>query len=252
MPRQPRLESESGYYHVMIRGINKSNIFESELDKEILLHFIREKTEEELCAVYAYCIMDNHLHLVLATLKETLSTVMKKINISYAMSYNTRYKRVGHVFQDRFRSENITDERYLFGVIRYIHNNPLKAKYVKSIKDYKWSSISDYLNSDVDIIKECSKEEILKGFSTPLDFLNFHTLDDNHIYLEIKEDKLTQEREVAAIIKKYYFENNLSDSSPQKDKRALIILLLKETTLPYRRIAVLTSSKPNFVYRLKS
>ena len=164
MPRQARIESETGYYHIMTQGINKDKIFEMDKEKEIILQYLKEKTQEEACQIVAYCIMDNHMHIIINAEKDELASAMKKINISYAMSYNQRHKRIGPVFRDRFKSENITDERYLLGAIRYLHNNPVKAKKIEKAEGYKWSSLREYLTNDITIINKQSKEEIMRGF----------------------------------------------------------------------------------------
>lgn len=96
--------------------------------------------------IYSYCLMDNHVHLIINDNGNDISKVMKSINISYAMYFNRKNKRYGHLFQDRFRSEIIEDDMYLLEVSKYIHNNPVKAKMVEKAEDYKWSSYIYYIN----------------------------------------------------------------------------------------------------------
>jgi len=84
--------------------------------------------------------MENHLHLLVKVDIDKLEILMKKLNVKYAMYYNKFADRNGHVFQDRFRSEAVEDYTYLLGVLRYIHNNPVKAKIVGDMLKYKWSS----------------------------------------------------------------------------------------------------------------
>lgn len=91
--------------------------------------------------VYAYCLMDNHVHLLLNTNHDDLAVIMKSIAVRYASFYNWKYSRTGHVFQDRFKSEPIEDERYLLAVVRYIHNNPIKAGMIEKPADYEWSRL---------------------------------------------------------------------------------------------------------------
>jgi len=95
--------------------------------------------------LYAYCLMDNHVHLLLNTNHDDLAETMKSITVRYASFYNWKYNRVGHVFQDRFKSEPVENERQLLAVIRYIHNNPVKAGMVDKPADYEWSSFSNYI-----------------------------------------------------------------------------------------------------------
>ena len=148
MPRHPRKMSKSNIYHVMMRGNGRRNIFEDDEDKLKFIDTIYEKNKKENYSLYAYCIMDNHVHLVIENKKEILSKIMKSINTTYANYYNRKYRRIGHVFQDRFKSEEIEDERYLLAAVRYVHNNPIKANMVKSMNEYKWSSYREYIQGN--------------------------------------------------------------------------------------------------------
>jgi len=172
--RQARIISNSGIYHIMIRGINKEKIFKNEIYKTKILEIIKEIKDEIEFFIIAYCIMDNHMHLLIQADEDNLATVMKKINVKYAMYYNRLEKRYGYVFQGRFRSEAVEDDRYMLGVIRYIHNNPVKAKISKNISEYKWSSAKDYLNENTDIINDNYPNEVLRLFNNKNEFMQFH------------------------------------------------------------------------------
>jgi putative transposase len=123
LARQARSKSESGIYHVMLRGNERKPVFLDEEDKNRLVEIMLQKKEAAGSHLYAYCIMDNHVHMVIRELEngQPLETLMKRIGVTYALYFNKKYKRVGHVFQDRFRSEVIEDESYLLSVIRYVH-----------------------------------------------------------------------------------------------------------------------------------
>lgn len=146
MPRGPRKKSETGIYHIMIRGINRQIIFEDEDDCEKFLQVLHRYKEKCGYQIYAYCLMGNHLHLLLQISIEPLETIMRMISGSYVYWYNQKYDRVGNLFQDRFKSEPIENEAYLLTVLRYIHQNPVKAGIVKEMEDYPWSSYHDYFN----------------------------------------------------------------------------------------------------------
>ncbi|QSX05664.1 transposase [Sedimentibacter sp. zth1] len=120
----------------------------SSIHKNKVLEIVKEIREELEFYVIAYCIMDNHMHLLIKIDEEKLGTLMKKINVKYAMYYNKVEKRYGHVFQDGFKSEAVEDVNYLIGVLRYIHNNPVKAGIVKNIEEYKWNSVSEYIKKE--------------------------------------------------------------------------------------------------------
>lgn len=144
MPRQARIKSSTGIYHIMMRGINRQNIFHDNDDYGRFLDTLfRFKTK---CGykIYAYCLMKNHIHLLLHVEQEPLEKTMRRICASYVRWYNTKYQRVGYLFQDRFKSEVVEDESYFLTVFRYIHQNPLKAGYVNKIDEYPWSSWHEY------------------------------------------------------------------------------------------------------------
>ena len=139
MPRQARKKSESGIYHVMLRGINQQQIFEDSEDCDKFIQILQECKAVSGFKLFAYCLMGNHIHLLIKPEKEPLEQVFKRIGGRYVYWYNVKYQRVGHLFQDRFKSEPVEDDSYFLTVIRYIHQNPVKAGLCKNIKDYKYS-----------------------------------------------------------------------------------------------------------------
>ncbi|GBF35633.1 transposase [Desulfocucumis palustris] len=144
MPRQAREKSRTGIYHVMSRGINGQEIFNDDKDRlKYLETLYREKLEKSI-EIYGYCLMGNHLHLLVKEDEKGLGAVMKKIGTRYARWYNWKYKRRGYVFQDRYRSECVNDDAYLLTVIRYIHLNPTRAYLVNKPESWKWSSCGAY------------------------------------------------------------------------------------------------------------
>lgn len=146
MPRRPRKISGSGIYHVMIRGINKMQIFNDDADNIQFLHFL-EYTQTDDFQILAYCLMGNHAHLLIRTSKnsiEALETGMKSLCIRYAAYYNRKYERIGTLFQDRYKSQPVTTVGYFLRVLRYIHNNPVAAGITDTMADYPWSSYRDY------------------------------------------------------------------------------------------------------------
>jgi len=128
----------------MIRGINRYDIFHDEEDYQRFLETLLRIKGSNNYEIYAYCLMTNHVHLILHEKKDEISRTMKRIGISYAWWYNWKYGRVGHLFQDRFMSESIKDDNQLLNVLRYIHNNPVKAELVMEAEEYKWSSCRIY------------------------------------------------------------------------------------------------------------
>ncbi len=144
MPRYAREKCESGLYHIMLRGINRQNIFHNDEDCLRFIETLQKVKVNDNYSLIAYCLMNNHVHILLQEKKEELSKIIKRIGISYAWWYNRKYKLVGHLFQDRYRSEGIDSDSQLLSVARYIHNNPAKAGLVINAEDYKWSSCKVY------------------------------------------------------------------------------------------------------------
>lgn len=141
-----------GYYHVIARGDNREPLF---LDSEDYLHYLSCMSKQIIkgglkCRGMAFCLMTNHLHLLIAAEHADLSRLIELVHGDYARWFNQRHQRVGHVFQKRFLSKSVTSERHLFEVIRYIHMNPVKAGMVARPEEYRWSSFRNYLESRED------------------------------------------------------------------------------------------------------
>lgn len=142
MPRHPR-NSQSDHLHLIVRGVGKQILFECEADYCFYLGILRQYSNECNIRIYAYCLMSNHVHLLVYDPEGNISVFMKKMGVSYAGHYNRKYERTGHLFQDRFLSEPIRNEKHLLIVFRYILNNPHKAG-ICPASLYKWSSYSHY------------------------------------------------------------------------------------------------------------
>lgn len=141
MSRQPRIAGE--YMHIIVRGIGKQILFEEQSDNEKYLSYLKKYAEEDNVSVLAYCLMENHIHLLIRDTQGVVSSFMKKMGVSYALYYNRKYDRTGHLFQDRYKSEIITDDAYLLSAFRYILNNPEKAGICRA-NEYCFSSYHEY------------------------------------------------------------------------------------------------------------
>ena len=249
MARLSRKESYSNFYHVMTRGINKDKIFETESNKKRLFYIIQEKNSEIGCQIYSYCIMDNHLHLLVKADLEDLSLLMKKINGTYAMYYNLKEDRIGPVFQDRFKSENVEDERHLYGVIRYIHNNPVVAKIVNTPENYRWSSMQGYLSGKDELIAQEAREFIYYSFKTKSILIDFHLKQDENLYLEIEEDLNKINKEIGnRIVREFLEKRGVSELSILSHKDELIMRLLQTGRFSYEEIAKFAECSTYQVY----
>jgi REP element-mobilizing transposase RayT len=147
MPRKPRENTEGKYYHVMVQGIGKEYIFPDDNCKGYFLASLQKAKLIKGINILAFCIMGNHAHvLVVSENNNALGQFFKRANAEYAMYYNRQNNRVGYVFRDRFKSESITDEKYLINCLVYIHNNPVKAGLIERAEDYKYSSYINYIS----------------------------------------------------------------------------------------------------------
>lgn len=169
MARQPRKVSGTGIYHVMMRGINRQDIFEDDGDYRFFIKLLQQianpKDESGMpqpafSTFYAYCLMANHVHLLMREGAEPISASVKRIASGYARYYNKKYQHYGHLFQDRFKSEPVNDNSYFFTLLRYIHQNPVAAGISQDVASYKWSSWGEY-EFGLDLGTVCSVQQVL-------------------------------------------------------------------------------------------
>lgn len=154
MPRQPRVE-EIGFHHIINRGVARCDIFLKPDDYVKFLTILKEAKDRYHFVVHSLCLMDNHYHLLIETKHENLSLIARQINSKYAQYFNREYKRIGPLWQGRFKNIYIYNEDYLYILIRYIEQNPIKANIVNEIGQYRWSSSSFLLNHQfVDILDD--------------------------------------------------------------------------------------------------
>lgn len=159
MPRISRQKSTTKVYHIILRGNAKQDIF---LDKQDFGKFLKEicNTKEKYqYELYAYCLMTNHVHLILHDKNDNLSKALQSLTVSYSSYWNKKYERVGHLFQNRFLSKNVETAEYLKNLCRYIHQNPVRAG-IADIDKYPWSSYQEYTKKS----KIIDKRQILLLF----------------------------------------------------------------------------------------
>jgi len=140
MSRPLRIEFSGAVYHITSRGNGKQKIFFKDNDRKIFLNLLWEVVERERWICYAYCLMDNHYHLLVETKRPNLSRGMRELNGIYAQKLNYIKNSVGHVFQSRYKSILVEKDNYLLELCRYIVLNPVRAKMVRNPEDWKWSS----------------------------------------------------------------------------------------------------------------
>lgn len=148
MPRMARVKDKDFKLHVMVRSIKELDLFKENEDKVRYLSIVRKVQIKHGFKVSAYCLMNNHAHLIIDCAGADISKAMHAINLSYARYFNGKYDRYGHVFQDRFKSKVINTHRYLMNLSAYIHNNPKDIpEYKDNVKQYPFSSFKEYLNN---------------------------------------------------------------------------------------------------------
>ena len=152
MARRPRIET-AGYYHIVNRGVDKMNIFRHRDDYEYFEELMCFHMKSYGITLHNYCLISNHYHLLIETSTDNLSKFMRQLNMNYAIYFNKKYKRVGHLWQGRFKSWFVTNEAYLYTLMQYIEQNPLKANMVQALEAYPYSSYNYFL--DADNIPEC-------------------------------------------------------------------------------------------------
>lgn len=153
MSRKPRIHYPDALYHVIVKGNNGEKIFATEVDKREYLEKLSVYKQKFYFKLLAFCLMDNHAHLLIQVSDTPLSTVMQRIQQVYTQWYNKKYDHTGHVFQQRYKALLCDKENYLLQLIKYIHYNPVKANISNNL-NYKWSSHVHYtkmFNGLVDI-----------------------------------------------------------------------------------------------------
>lgn len=226
MSRMARQISQSGLYHIVFRGVNRQHIFEEEADyiklKEILMNLKMDMGFE----IYVYCFMTNHVHILLKE-KEMgdISQIMKRLLTKYARWYNIKYKRSGALIANRYKSQPVEVDEYFLSVVRYIHQNPLKACMIKELSDYKWSSYNEYVHRESGL---ADKEFVLEMINGTKEFEEFHEKMEENIFIVDDKVKITDDGIRRNIIKKYGIEPNIIGGM-DKQKRNEILGELKES-----------------------
>lgn len=142
MPRSARKKSINGMYHIMIRGADRRIIFGDDEDCRTFMNIVSRIKAKHPFNLYACCLMGNHVHMLIREGEESVGVIIKRLGVTYVAYYNQKYDLLGHLFQDRFRSEAVETQAYFLDVLRYICQNPVKAGLCKTPKEYRWLSCS--------------------------------------------------------------------------------------------------------------
>ena len=245
MPRQARKKSSVGIYHIMLRGVNQQQIFEEQEDCDKFLQVLKDCKAISGFKLFAYCLMGNHIHILLQETNEPIELLMKRIATRFVYWYNIKYQRTGHLFQDRFKSEPIEDDSYFLTVLRYIHQNPTKAGICKNVASYENSSYNEYFKKSDLIDNDFVFEIIAKD-----DFASFNNekVFDACLDIEDKQKTKVTDEQAKKIIEKISKCKNVAEFQALDVKiRDKYLKKLHESGLSIRQISRLTGISFNIV-----
>lgn len=196
MPRHAREKAESGIFHVMLRGIDRQVIFQDDEDCEKFLQSLAACQKATPFALYAYCLMGNHVHLLLQEGETPLPLIFRRLGPKYVRWYNWKYDRTGYLFQGRFKSEAVKDDAQFLAVLRYIYQNPVKAGLCPRPEDYLWSDYGTKTLSPLTLDRD--KVHSIIGPEALSAFLAENT---QEVFLDVGQDRQINDRQAAELIK---------------------------------------------------
>lgn len=247
MPRLPRNIHKTGFFHIMVQGINKSYIFQTEAQKKEYIKLMKECNKKFDIKIIAYCIMDNHSHMIIYSEHiANISKYMKSLNTSYGIYYNKTNDRIGFVFRNRFQSQYIDEQSYLINCIKYIHMNPVKAGKELKEEDYKYSSYNEYFKNKKIIL---DKEPLIEIFGDEKNILKrIKTANDEIEVMDIERD----EENFKIAMQEYLKENklNLEEIKNNKNKIIDVAKYLKKKKYKQVQLAKMLHINPKTLSRM--
>ena len=252
MARRARKRSESGFYHVMLRGINRQIIFESADDKYRLLSTLKRFIDAEKFAVYGYCLMDNHVHLLIQELEDDISGAIRRICSSYVLWYNKKYDRCGHLFQERFKSEPVENDNHFLMNLRYIHQNPIKAGLCEDLLDYKWTSYKEYIGKSIMIDTDLCLDLFSPDKDRAVELFMEHMTQSNDDSIPSFEDNIKMtDAQVIERLKEMGVSSVSELQKLERNKRDSLLKVLKKTRgISIRQVSRITGISKGIIERL--
>lgn len=246
--RKPRQTAESNIYHVIVRGAGRQIIFEDDADRQRYLDDLGRYAAQREVDILAWCLMSNHVHLLLEGGLDSISSLMQMLGSEYAQYFNRRYDRVGPLFQGRYKSEPVESEEYLLTVVRYIHDNPARAG-IAPAATYRWSSYDEYVGTPVlcrtarvmDILG--SKGQFLVLHESP-STARGHSVMDCESPRRLGSDALTEWAE--SLLGEADFRHLKELPREQRDRK---IALLRSSGMSIRQIERITGIGRNIIAR---
>jgi len=214
LARKPRIE-KNGFYHIVNLGVARSNVYCDDKDFSKFLEILEDASLEYDFKVYSFCLMNNHYHLLMEISKENLSVIMQKVNSRYSIYFNNKYKRVGPLWQGRFKNYFVYNKKYLYSLIKYIERNPIKANITNKIGEYRWamsSKIFEFSMLNYELIKNIAFTKELNE-------------DDIQKLEELQKAKYTKVNSRVKRVRQKNLQDYFSDKNISKSKRNELIWL---------------------------
>ena len=235
MPRHARKQSATGIYHVMARGNNRDIIFHDAEDFDYFIKTLKlccnineKNPTSDHTQIYAFCVLNNHFHLLIKEDKNGISYFMKRLMIRYAQYYKEKYEHTGHLFQDRFKSIPVEDEEYLLSAYRYIARNPVEAMICNQPEDYEWSSFSPSRQWTASLPTSYTKEQIIE-------FVHSSQPETNPF-----REQISEKEAVRLLVRVAGISDPGDFSSLEKEKQISICRYLRYYGLSIRQISRIT------------
>ena len=245
MPRNAREKSKTGYFHLIIRGNNRQVLFEDEEDYKFFIKRMGVCCRETGVRIGAYCLMENHVHMLVNDPEDAVGKMMLRLNVGYARYYNGKYERCGHLFQGRYLCEPVENDLYLLTVFRYILNNPRKAG-ICPASEYRWSSYKAFFREKTSMDLGFVKDR----FRTDEAYREFIGEENEDVCLEDRLDKSNPDAKALAVIRDCLGVRSGSEVQKMgKKERNEALRRLKEEGLSTRQIERLTGIGRNTIYR---
>lgn len=234
----------------MCRALNKQVLFDEEEDFLFYIALIKKNLIKNNIKVFAYCLMTNHLHLIIKDKDDKLNIYMKSINVSYAKYYNKKYGRTGYVFNDRFHSEPIENIKYFLTCIRYIHQNPVKAMICEKTYNYKFSSIHAYRNAKGNYLELVDTKYVLDKFGKDY-FLKWNEEYNNDRCMDVMCNKMT-DMEVTKMLYDIMKINGKKEYLQKSEaEKVVAILKLIDYSIPMMQLARVSGIYYNKIQKLR-
>ncbi len=246
--------SSTGIYHIILRSVNQHLIFEEDSDYQKFLYILSDCKMKYDIKIYAYCLMDNHIHLLLKSPADKLPSFFQSLGSKFVKWYNNKYLRTGHLFQDRYYSTTIESERAFLAAIVYIHNNPVKANICRYPSEYRWSSYNTYYGQknaliDTNLADSIAgnRDSLLRFFSRPINNTNDELFANDH-----KKQKLfiTDEKALEVFISTSKLSSTSEVGNLNKVQRNRLIHNLRAKGLTVRQVARIMDISETTVKRL--